>query len=261
MGNEGIVDGKRYIGIKKYGFFQNDAPMFEYVAEKVGLIRTEASQSDSASVRHWWRRHPLVFLVEAADDICYNVMDLEDAYLSGDVDAHDVKGLLEVLMPKSNKTYHAQDEANTVSRYRALAIGGAISACVEAFKQNYTKIMNGELSVSLIEASHLSQRFQDISDVAKKQIFSARRKTELEVYGRNVVHRSLDGLLPLLEDLRSREWNAGKLDPYHRQVARVLRFPTDGIATSYDAVHSLTDFVSGMTDRYAVKVAQMVSPR
>ena len=83
----------------------------------------------------------------------------------------------------------------------------------------------------------------------------------LEVYGRNVVYRSLDGLLPLLHQLRSRGWNAGKLDPYHIQLMRALRFPLDGIASSYDALHSMSDFVSGMTDRYAVKVAQMVSPR
>lgn len=261
IGETGNVDGRRYIGIKKFGFFENDVRTFDEVASSVGLLRNNVKDGEGAVVGHWWRRHPLVYLVEAADDICYNIMDLEDAYLSGDIEAQRVIALLERLITKSNKEYPQQDNVNTVSRYRALAIRDAISSCVEAFKDNYPAIMRGELSVSLVDVCHVAAPFKEIKDISRKEIFSARRKTELEVFGRNVIHRTLDGLMPLLEELRFREWDASKLSGYHTQLARALQLPLAGVSNTYDGLHALTDFVSGMTDRYAVKVSEMISPR
>lgn len=198
--------------------------------------------------------------MEAADDVCYNVMDLEDAYLAGDLDFAAVRDLLVPLAPKSNKSYADADDAGRVSRHRAQAITGAVGACVEAFKKNYPAIMSGDFAVSLIEASSRWKEFKAIKETAQSRIFNARRKTELEVYGRNVVYRALDGLLPLIDELRDKSWKADRLSPYHVQLARALGFPT-GAGNSYDTLHALTDFVSGMTDRYAVKVADMIGRR
>ena len=257
----GISGGKQYIGLKKYGFFENDVATFDWIADQLGLPKEQVLNDSGAVVGHWWRRHPLTYLMEAADDICYNVMDLEDAFLAGDVASDTVLSLLENLMPKSNKTYSAQSEANVISRYRALAIRGAISACVEAFKDNYADVMAGSFSISLVEASSKAQQFESIKDLAKDRIFKAARKTELEVYGRNVVHRALDGLFPLLDEFASVGWDDAKLSAYHVQVVRALGFPITSITCAYDALHALTDFVSGTTDRYAVKVADMLGQR
>lgn len=261
VGAEGDFNGTKYIGLKKYGFFENDVVIFSAIAAELGIQKTETAASDGTVIGHWWRRHPLAFLMEAADDICYNVMDLEDAYLAGDIKYEQVKCLLDGLLPKSNRFYPEQGEANTISRYRALAIGGAIQACVEAFKNNYAKIMMGEFPISLVEASGKAAEFKAIRDVATARIFNAVRKTELEVYGRNVVYRTLDGLLPLLNEIRSGGWDLGRISSYHEQLIRALNFPTHAMTNSYDALHSLTDFVSGMTDRYAVKVADMIGRR
>lgn len=259
--SEGIIRGMRYIGLKKYGFFENDVSTFHRIADELGLLKGEALNASGDVVGHWWRRHPLAFLMEAADDICYNIMDLEDAYLAGDVAFDLVISLLEKLVPKSNKAYPDQSEAEIISRYRALAIRGAISACVQAFKDNYAEIMIGEFPISLVEASSKAHEFKEIKQIAKDRIFKAARKTELEVYGRNVVYRALDGLIPLLDEFGSVGWDATKLSSYHVQVVRALRFPIDSLTSSYDILHSLTDFVSGMTDRYAVKVADMLGKR
>lgn len=261
VGAEGIINGTRYIGLKKYGFFQNDVLTFEGIADDLGLPRGEAKTADGEVVGYWYRRHPLAFLMEAADDICYNIMDLEDAYLAGDISFDLVISLLEKIAPKSNKVYPVQSETETLSRHRALAIRGAISACVEAFKDNYAAIMAGDFPTSLIEASSKASEINDIKEIAKSRIFTAARKTELEVYGRNVVFRALDGLLPLLDELRSVSWDASKLSTYNAQVVRALNFQADSLTSSYDALHSLTDFISGMTDRYAVKVADMLGRR
>jgi dGTPase len=261
VGAEGVFNGTKYIGLKKYGFFENDVAIFDTVAAELGIPKTETKAPDGTVTGYWWRRHPLAFLMEAADDICYNIVDLEDAYLAGDITYEMVISLLEELVPRSNRNYPEQSKTRTVSRYRALAIGGTIQECVEAFKNNYTEIMAGELPISLIEASGKASEFKAISDVAKARIFNAARKTELEVYGRNVVYRSLDGLLPLLNEIRSAGWDLSRMSSYHVQLVRALNFPTYAMTNSYDALHSLTDFVSGMTDRYAVKVADMIGRR
>jgi len=66
--------------------------------------------------------------MEAADDICYNIMDLEDAYLSGDIEYGQIISLLEKIIPPSNKNYPSQNDQETVSRHRAQAISGAVFA-------------------------------------------------------------------------------------------------------------------------------------
>ncbi len=252
--------GVPYVGTKKYGFFENDTATFERVADGVGLPRREVTV-DGVAVGYCWRRHPLAFLMEAADDICYNVMDLEDAFIAGGIDFETVKSLLSGLLPPSNKEYSGQTNADVVSRYRAQAINGAISACIEAFKDNYDAIMSGEFAISLIEASRLAAKFKTIKAFSEERIFSAMRKTELEIYGRNVVYRVLDGLVPLVNEYRAKGWDFEKLGSYHAQLARVLEFRPVSARNSYDAMHALTDFVSGMTDRYAVKIADMIGRR
>lgn len=218
VGAEGLVGGTKYIGLKKYGFFHNDVPTFQRVADELGLPGSEARNADGEGIGHWWRRHPLAFLMEAADDICYNIMDLEDAYLAGDIAFEQVMSLLEKIAPKPNKAYPDHGEAETVSLCRALAIGGAISACVEAFKDNYAAIMTGNFPISLVEASRKAGEFQQIREVAKNRIFTAARKTELEIYGRNVVYRVLDGLSPLIEELISVAGDTSLLSAYYGQV-------------------------------------------
>lgn len=261
IGAEGIINGMQYIGLKKFGFFQNDISTFHHVADEIGLPSNETRNANGDVVGRWWRRHPLAFLMEAADDICYNIMDLEDAYLAGDVASDLVISLLERLAPTSNRSYPTQNESDVVSRCRALAIRGAISACVEAFKENYTEIMDGTFNNSLLEVSSKASEFKEIEQIAKDRIFKAPRKTELEIYGRNVIYRALDGLLPMLDEAGSVGWDTTRLSSYHVQVVRALAFPMASLASNYDALHALTDFVSGTTDRYAVKVADMLGKR
>jgi len=237
-----------YCGLKKFGLFENDAELFAEAATALGL-----PEMASANGR-WWKRHPLVFLMEAADDICYNIMDLEDAFTCGDVGFEQARDLLAALFAKSNREHRFVSPAAEIAYMRARAVGGAIGACVEAFKENYAALMAGTFSEALIEVSSKAAEFARIKDLARERIFKAPRKTELEVFGRNVIYRTLDGLAPLIEDFCA-TWRMEAMSSYHQQLARALGLRLDGIATVYDALHALTDFVSGMTDRYAVKVS------
>lgn len=243
-----------YCGLKKSGIFKSELALFKEVAEALEL------KSEKTNDRCWWRRDPLVFLVEAADDICYNILDLEDAYASGDLGKDEIIHLFKTiapdLLPPKQPDYNNTEE---IAHARAVCIGRAIDACVEAFKAHYDALMSGQFSTSLIEESSIKEGFKKIRNTAEDRLFTSRRKTELEVYGRNVIHRILNGILPILEDLMQKNWDSEKLEAYHRQLCRTVGIDIRGVGTPYEALHALTDCVSGMTDRYAVKIAKNLS--
>lgn len=242
-----------YCGVKKFGVFDAEYEIFSSVAEILGLPKEKTEN------RNWWRRHPLVFLVEAADDICYNILDIEDAYTSGDLSFEAAKKCLDPLAGTTNVDMSTKTMEEKISYMRARGIGAAIEACVQAFKENYDAIMDGTFSSSLIESSNKKKEFEEIVHVARSRIFTARRKTELEVSGRNTIHQVLSGLLPVYEELEKKKWDPSKLEGYNQQLVRAINLDLRDIADSYTALHSLTDYVSGMTDRYTVKIAKIVS--
>ncbi|WP_417687293.1 dGTP triphosphohydrolase [Roseibium sp.] len=243
----------RYCGLKKFGVFASELKQFEEVAAAVDLPQVVQEKGT------WWRRHPLVFLVEAADDICYNILDLEDAYTSGDFSAETVIGHLEPITGKSNQDLSHMADQDRIAYARARGIGIAINACVEAFKDNYDAIMDGTFSDALIDVSSKADEFRAIKTLAKERLFTSPRKTELEVQGRNVVHRVLDGVSGVYVKLQAVNWNPEDLDSYYRQLIKACGVDIRDVDSSYTALHSLADYVSGMTDRYAVKVARMLS--
>ena len=244
-----------YCGVTKFGVFESELEILERLAEKMGLP-LEASPSGN-----WWRRHPLVFLVEAADDICYNILDIEDAYDAGDLPFEEVEKVLLPLINKNVPLREWQVERERVDELRARSIGASIDACVEAFAENYSDIMRGDFPASLLSMSSCSDQFEEIKNTARSRIFRARRKTDLEIVGRNAIHRVLDGILPVFEVLREKNWQSERIDDYSGQVVRALRLDLRDVRDSYSALHAMTDFVSGMTDRYSLRVAEMLSGR
>ncbi len=245
-----------YIGAKKFGFFESERKYFSEAANKMGLL-AEAGPDDTT----WWRRHPLVYLVEAADDICYNIVDLEDGVVSGDLSIRDVEDLLSAIALPSHGNQGDHSVAEKITYLRARAIGGGIEACFEAFEENYDAIMDGSFSSSLLEKSSKATSFNSIKTFAHEQLFTAPRKTKLEVHGRNVIRQVLDGLCPVFEALAENGWTQDGLGSYERQVIGALDLDLRDVNDAYSALHALTDFVSGMTDRYAVSTGKLLSGR
>jgi dGTPase len=241
-----------YVGLKKFGIFEDEWDTFSDIARKLGMLE---ENSDHGA---WFRRHPLVYLVEAADDICYEIVDLEDAFTSGDLDETAV---IDALRPisNSNKDLSDRSPAEQIAYLRSVSIGSAIDACVDAFKENYETIMAGNFNSSLIKASRLSEVFEKISGLASSRIFTAKRKTELEVSGRSVLRRVLTNLVPVYEELAVKNWDSEELSSHNVQIVRALGLELSSVSSNSQALHSLADFVSGMTDRYAVKVSKQIS--
>jgi dGTPase len=247
-------DQARYAGAKKFGLFAGEYDTYAKVADALGLIAETAPNGDI-----WWRRHPLVFLMEAADDISYNIVDLEDGFTAGDLSFAEVKDLLWPLIHKKpNDDLSDHSDYEKISYFRALAIGGAVYACAEAFIANHDAILAGTYSNDLIKDTALAADFARIKSVANKQLFEAPRKTKLEVQGRNVIRAVLDGILPVFDALAEHGWQEDRLPTYERQLVRALELDLRGVKDRYSALHAMTDFVSGMTDRYAVQVAGML---
>lgn len=242
-----------YCGTRKFGVFDGEVELFAEVAAAVGL------PEERAEAGRWWRRHPLVFVVEAADDICYNIIDMEDAFTAGDVGFDEAKLYLEQIVGHPVEQKPSQTDADFIALLRALAIGEGITAAAGAFKAHYAAIMDGSFSGSLIEASDRSGAFAGIKRLMNEKIFRARRKTELEVSGRNMLHRVLDEVVPVYQELSERGWEAGRLSSYHAQLLRALPLDLRDVTSAYEAFHSLADFASGMTDRGVAKTAGLLS--
>ncbi|MDE0398478.1 MAG: dNTP triphosphohydrolase [Candidatus Poribacteria bacterium] len=247
------VEKSENCDLKKFGIFDSEEYLFEEVASSLGL------PSEKSKNGRWWRRHPLVFLVEAADDICYNVMDVEDAYISDDLEFETVVTALRPLSGMENPQRKGQLQEEHVAELRARGISAAVKACVAAFDQNYDLIMKGEYSSSLLKNSQKAEQFDRMKELARNRIFTGRRKTELEVFGRNVIHRVLEGVLPVFQELRDLKWQKSDLGSYNEQVVRAINLDLRDVTDSYSALHAMTDYVSGMTDRYSVKVAEMLA--
>lgn len=248
-----------YVGLKKFGVFGSEADLFAEVADALGL------RADGTGGAKYWRRHPLAFLVEAADDICYRILDLEDAATVGDLSSQQVIDCLQEVAGKPNR---ADDPMMTVrdivAMRRAGAIHQAIEAAVAAFMDNYDAIMAGDFNDGLMEVSSKAAAFDQMKEISNARIFTARRKTELEIVGRQVIFAVLDHFHGLYADLRACDWDVEVLLARHGYWAKLVRavdLDLRDITDEYSAMHSLADFVSGMTDRYAVKVRNMVTGR
>jgi dGTPase len=240
---------KDYIGVKKFGIFNSDLPSFTEVAQGVGLLEQD---------RHW-SRHPLVFLMEAADDITYNIVDLEDAFTTGELTHDAVHEILIKLGRPPSMTPLDMTQAEDIARLRARTIGYAIDACVDAFIANYHAIMDGTFSGDLVGASGLGAGFAEIRALAKERIFTASRKTELEVSGRRIIANVLGGIVPVYEEVAAKGWQSDTLSNRSRQLVRALSLDLRDVKDAESALHAMADFTSGMTDRYALRISRMLS--
>lgn len=251
--DEKKLNFSKYCGTKKFGVFNSDYGNLCEIADTLGLVGCVGG------VKKWYRRHPLVFAVEASDDICYNIIDIEDAFLSGDLSFDQAFEALQPLARAPAGYLTAKNNEEQIGYLRALSIGRAISASVEAFKNNYSDIMNGDFSESLVEVSSKKSEFLQIKTLARNKIFTSKRKTELEVIGRNALWIVLDSLYDVIDQLFKNNWNCESLNSYQRQLIDTLKIDIRDVNSPYNALHALTDFVSGMTDRYAIRAARMLS--
>ena len=233
--------------------FQTEAELYREAAEILGLPEYETGK---------WTRHPLVYLMEAADDICYSILDVEDAIELGILTFGDVRGMFMYLCGPEvdiDKKYeeNGQNFRDFLSSIRGLAIQNLIDDVAEVFFKHYEEIMNGALENSLIyhSKSEVMAGIRIAKRLGRERIYPDRRKTELEVGSYTTLSTVLDAFIAGVAEYRMHGTNSYRADRIVRLIGQAKIGQT---VTTAEAYHQVLDFVSGMTDNYATYLARQI---
>jgi dGTPase len=245
---ESLGKDKSNIYTKKYGFFQSEQASFQRIAQDLQLEKVNDSPLT-------YKRHPIVYLVEAADDICYNIIDLEDAHRLKILSYQEVETLLLKLCndPKlPARLADIEDDDAKISLLRAKAISVLIYSCSELFFKEQENILKGDFNHSLIDRIEEPYRsvMKEISAISVKKIYNYSSVVQIEVAGYKVMAGLLEEFIPAYLNNRSN---------YTKKLVELIpkQFITQNEDT-YSRIQTVVDFVSGMTDIYAVELFRKI---
>ena len=237
----------------KFGFFLSEADDFQTIAKELGIIRLSKEEEPLKYVRH-----PLVFLVEAADDICYQMMDIEDAFKLKIFSFEEAKALYQSFM--SDKQRQRTDEIcglvadpnEQIAYLRATVIGILIQECTRVFMENEESILAGTFEGALIKhiAPLQKEAYQTCSRTAVERIYRSRDVLDIELAGFHVIST----LLELMVDaVCSPEKAYSQL-----LINRVSSQYDINSDTLYGKLQAVLDYISGMTDVYALDLYRKI---
>ena len=239
----------------KFGFFCFEEEYFRRIADELGMIRLSA---DGEPLRY--ARHPLVYLVEAADDICYEIMDIEDAHKLRILSFDETMKLLLGFFDEAHRQKIMQritdegitDNNEKVVYMRACAIGLLESECARTFVENEQAILNGEFVGSLID--HVSPLVRDAykhcTNVSFERIYNSKPVLDVELSG----YKIMETLMETLTEA------AVSPEKFHSEQLR-KRFSNQYDINSNDfetRIMAVIDFISGMTDIFALDIYQKI---
>ena len=177
-----------HIAFKKYGFFQSESETFSLLAKELGLFKLEDSPETLYS------RHPLAYLVEAADDICYTIIDFEDGINLGLIEEdYALEYLIKLVKDniQTDKYNSLTNKKARVSYLRALAIGTLIDDAVSLFIENEASILDGSFGVSLLEKSRYKAQMDDIIKLSIDKVYNSDEVIDKELSGFEVINELL----------------------------------------------------------------------
>jgi dGTPase len=240
------------IADKKYGFFQQDKLFFQEVAEELGLI---TNKSDG---HIGYERHPLAYLVEAADDICYTIIDFEDGINLGLVDEDFALEYLIKLVKDSidvSKYNSLKTKEDRISYLRALAIGSLIQDAVRVFIENEEAILKGKFPFALMDKSKYKAQMDDIIKLSVKKIYQSREVIEKEINGYQVINNLLDKFITAYHHQQEDE-----MSNYDTLLLKVLpekyHVPKPDL---YERLMHIAHYISLLTDGNAILLNKIVS--
>jgi len=240
----------------KFGFFTSEREIFQRIAHELGIICTSSPGDPLRYVRH-----PLVYLVEAADDICYEIMDLEDAHKLKLLSYDEIAQLLLAFFDEPTQQRIRQriadegltDDNEKVVYLRACVVGKLESECVKVFVDNEEAILAGEFTGCLID--HISdvpqQAYRSCAALSAQRIYRSKVVLDVELSGYKIMETLL-----------------GQMTEAVIYPERYYSQQLIGRVSSQYAVHSpdfetrlmaVIDYISGMTDVYALDVYQKIS--
>ncbi|MEO5777659.1 MAG: deoxyguanosinetriphosphate triphosphohydrolase [Flavobacterium sp.] len=240
------------ISDKKYGFFQSDKDFFKEVAEELGMIPNKTGNDIG------FERHPLAFLVEAADDICYTIIDFEDGINLGLVSEDFALEYLIKLVKDTIDTAKYQTlttKEDRISYLRALAIGNLINDAVKVFIENEEAILKGEFHFALTDKSKYKAQMDDIIKLSVKNIYQSREVIEKELSGYQIINNLLDKFITAYNNNHE-----GKATNYDKLLLKILPEKHHlEKETLYDRLLHICHFISMLTDGNALLYNKIVT--
>lgn len=239
----------------KFGFFESERSTFRLIAEELGM-KCLAEGADG-SCRY--ARHPLVYLVEAADDICYEIMDIEDAHkLRLLSDEQTMTLFLEFFEPEEqlrlrNAYSSDTDVDDQIVYYRSCVINALERACVSVFLEHEEDILNGSFTGSLIDhiPPLLLEAYHKCESVARSRIYSAKEVLDVDLAGYQIIYTLLELMTNAVlapDKAYSQLLLAQVPSQYEIHAQR------EG-----DRIMAALDYISGMTDVYALDLYRKIN--
>lgn len=239
------------VASKKFGVFQSEFELLERLAALLELPAYGGGRG--------WMRHPMAYVVEAADDICNSMLDLEDGVQLGLVDSRILSDTL-IAIARRSKGYDKRrhERLNTpreeIAYLRALTIGELVKDCAAVFLDQDADLLAGKPVGPLKNSCADAEVLRSLLKIAREQCYEAVDVLEIELAGYQVLGGMLECFVPAV--LRS----ATERTPRERRAQTLLsrNGALDGV-TDYEKILRVTDHVSGMTDRYALSTYHKLS--
>lgn len=242
--------------VGKFGCYQSERELLAEVAERLGLLPRDEGR---------WCRHPLAWLVEAADDICYALLDLEDGLEMGILRYEEVAGILIQIAGGEPADYatmqrHGVSQRRRIAALRGAAMERAVNDVGAVFVQHEAELLGGRLKDDLLELCHpdLGWGVKAAKQLARERIFQNERKAKLEIGAYTTLGILLEAFIGAAHELH----HHGRSTFKHQRVLALIGENTPRPSwTLYDSYRRMLDFIGGMTDHYAVDLAQEMGGR
>ena len=231
---------------KKYGFFQSEKEAFLEVVSDLGLLKKSTDNAIS------FYRHPLAYLVEAADDICYTIIDFEDGINLGLIDESYALEYMSKLIKNINreKYYALQHTKDRTAYLRAIAINSLIDEAVAIFLANEKAILKGAFEKSLLDKCTYEAQINDIINISVAKIYKSKEVIEKEVAGYKIIADLLDVFVSAVNN--KFDGNSSNFDTLVLNLVP-LEYQTES-SNLYDRIMQICSYVSRMSDGYAIRL-------
>ncbi len=245
-----------HLGRSKFNFFQSEAEFFKLLFLELGLVKIDGS----------YKRHPLSYLMEASDDICYGLLDLQDAVELKIITLKDTKEIFTLICGEEDvAAVYADDEYSDikkVSRLVAISIHNLAVHTMEVFENNFDAIMSDEQPKDLIDCFtniEYKRAIKAAKKLASAKIFNEKRKIELELGAYNIIETLLDNLIHATYDFYKKEDESKLSFRYKRALELMGEDRPKKEQSLYNMYQRVVDYIVGMTDNHAKYVANQLN--
>lgn len=237
----------------KFGFFRSEVDAFKRIADELGLQQLPAEEGTLC-----YARYPLVYLVEAADDICYEIMDIEDAHKLKLLTTEETQQLLLGFFDEDQRQHIEQrmqtleDVNEQVVYLRSCVINCLEQECVRTFVEHEEDILNGTFQGSLIRQIGETPRlaYMACEEVAQKKIYHCKDVVDIEIAGYSVITTLTDLMIKAVTNSNKAfsKLLINRVSPQYDILAPTL----------YGRIQAVLDYISGMTDVYALDLYRKI---